>query len=248
MMRADCAKTRCDLGAFLDGELQGAARVRLQAHVACCAECRREADALLELGEQVREELTSVETPPMAGLAAGVVSRVRAERAQSWRALWARASDDWRWAIVGFGSLASTAATTLFVSSVLWFGPPPEREDSLAAMLSVVTPKPAVFMIRPAGQSWDQFAWRVASGQEMGRAAAPGARPAAVSGFFVSDQDAVLRLADVLAPNGHMVELSKMRALDRAYAEQLLETISSARLAPARVILTTSTTVSAKGL
>ena len=99
------------------------------------------ADALTGLGQMLRGAASEpVEAPEMDGLASGVISRVRAESAQSWRSLAARAADGWHWAIVGGGSVAATFVTTGFVAFILAFGPKPEREDSLAALMSVDAP------------------------------------------------------------------------------------------------------------
>jgi hypothetical protein len=220
--------------------------LRVGDHLEDCARCRAEIESLHDVGDQLRKAMVPDPTPGMEGLASGVISRVRAERAASWRGTVARAVDNWHWAIVGLGSMAGTTASALIIASVLWFGPAPERGDSLAAMLSELSVKETMFVVRPAGQTWDQMAWRVADGN----AASGGFATLPVMLIFpgASEEDLVGALADALAPRGRQLYLDSMTEADRRYTERLLDDLNKIRTNTSRVVLMSSTTVSAKGL
>jgi len=74
----------------------------------------------------------------MDGLASGVViSRTLAEQAQSWKAVFDRAVEDWPLVPRGFGSVTAAFVSITFVSAVLHFGPAPQREDSVSASSAI---------------------------------------------------------------------------------------------------------------
>src|SRR5262245_61519638 len=98
-----CASVRRDLDAFVDGELGGAQRLVVADHLAGCADCAGEEHAIRSLGDRLRSALPIATGLPLAGLASGVTSRVRAEQAQSWRAMLQRSLEDWHWVLVGAG-------------------------------------------------------------------------------------------------------------------------------------------------
>ena len=104
--------------------------------------------------------------PALDGLAGGVISRVRAESAQSWRAVFDRAFDDWHWTLVGAGSVASTFLTTTFLSMILAFGPAPRSEDSLSALISNLgSPAGMLFVyVAPSGDNGDSVLLQVDTG------------------------------------------------------------------------------------
>ena len=153
-LRTTCQALRQQLSAFVDGELPGGEMLRLAEHLEVCRECAREVADLRGLGDGLREAASQLApAPALAGLADGVISRVGAEAAQSWRAVFARAIEDWHWAIVGFGSVAATSATLLFVWMLLAFGPEPASSESLAALMNNLR-RPAgtvILMATPIG-------------------------------------------------------------------------------------------------
>ena len=113
-MTPACAPIRQRLDAYFDGELNGAERLRVARHVAGCEACARELNEIRALGDLLRSRAAAVPPPPQfAGLAAGVVSRTRAEASQSWMAMWHRAVEDWQWALVGAGSLCAAVVSVL---------------------------------------------------------------------------------------------------------------------------------------
>jgi hypothetical protein len=123
------------LAEFVDGELNGADRLMVVEHLRDCPGCSAEVDDLRELGERLRLQ-APVLTEPLAGLAGGVVARIRAERALSWRGLLDRAVDGWHWLLVGSSALGAATATTVLLAALLHFGPQPSRDDSIAGMMT----------------------------------------------------------------------------------------------------------------
>jgi hypothetical protein len=120
------------LDAFVDDELTGAERLDVVQHVQICASCARAVDELTTVGELLRGSSASEVPYELSGLAAGVISRTRAEAALSWQGRISRACEDWHWFVVGGGSVAATFVSTLLLSAILAFGPEPERHDSVA--------------------------------------------------------------------------------------------------------------------
>jgi hypothetical protein len=121
----------------VDRELRGYDLLMVSRHLSGCEDCAGEVRRITDMGDWLRGEAASRPVPveALAGLADGVVSRVRAEEQQSWTALLGRALDDFHWAVVGAGSMAAAVASALAVCAMLQVGIP-ERGDSLAAMLN----------------------------------------------------------------------------------------------------------------
>jgi len=242
----DCDEYRASLGPLVDGELPGAEMLRIADHLEVCVRCRTQVEGLRRMGSLIREGAGGQGEAPLAGLQAGVLARWRAEDAQSWRGLWDRAVADWHWAIVGVGSLAATAASMLLVWAVFAFGPPPERSDSLAAVLNDLSARSVTSFVvtRPdaAGQSF--------SGLQNGRAALVGAslRGDVVKANFLrpSERDLVDALAAVLTPEGRLLRRAEMGVADWQRTENLLSQIRTMRVSAWEVRLFTSASVSAR--
>lgn len=144
MISADCDLIRDDLDAFSDGELRGDDLRRVSEHVSSCRYCTDELHARAAVGESVRGALGISAVVVPAGLASGVVARVRAESALSWRAMLNRAVEDWHWAIVGGGAVSATFASALFCSALLVFGTAAPQADSLSAIGTRLLESPGV--------------------------------------------------------------------------------------------------------
>jgi anti-sigma factor RsiW len=170
-MSQDCLLVRRHLDAFVDGELRGPVVLRVWDHLKHCAPCAAQADEVRQIGELLR---TSAEgkvedLSALAGLAGTVVTRTRAEGAQSWGGLVRRAGEDWHWVLVGAGSLAATLIVTIIASAVLAFGPKPQREESLAAIvteLALPTPSGYLFAdVKRAGSSSEPVMMQLDNGR-----------------------------------------------------------------------------------
>ena len=261
MMDADCRAIRADLDAFVDGELPGRERLRVSQHLERCSACADHVRVLGDLGELLRHGARAgLAGRRMDGLAGGVVSLSRAQWAQSWRGLIDRAFDDWHWAIVGAGSVAATFVSTLFVSMILAFGPVPQRDDSLSAILTTLGSPAGLLVVyaTPAGEDRDSILLQVDRGEA--------AQSPQMAELLSSDAnrtrsttaDLVRELTAAVTRRGHIIGLDRMAPQDRRHAEALLDEINR-RLVPEtrpvgakvrvdEVRLITSTSVSARGL
>jgi hypothetical protein len=191
-----CAAVHSHLHAFADGELRGSMLRSVSQHVESCGRCAAAIAEISELGNLLRRGVDlEAEPPDLAGLADGVVSRVRAEDHESWRGLLERATDDLHWVMVGVGSVAAAFMSALVVSVVVQSGVG-QRADSLAAMLNTLATAP------PA----------------LGRATVV---PASL-GALVSDGTMFISLAEV-NDDGHVLSLESLSQLDKKDAAILTE-------------------------
>ena len=244
----ECAAYRDDLAAFVDGELTGAERFRMSEHLDRCPACTVEAERVRNIGSLLRTAAGEVaNTPPMSGLAGGVVTRVHAESAQSWRAVLGRGLDDWHWFIVGGGSVAATFVSMLFVTALLIFGAKPVQHDSLAGLMSSLQSHSGTLLVEVGGSK---------TGQVMQVGA--GASSVLVMPLsLMSEQDLVARFMDlVVSKHGDLRSLGSMPASARRDVEELLNQLSlrragsagrsdSGRLDVVRIRLLTSVSVPA---
>jgi hypothetical protein len=263
MMDADCRAIREDLDAFVDGELPGAARLRVSQHLERCSACEEEVQVRGDLGELLRHGAAAglAARRRMDGLASGVVTLSRAQWAGSWRGLVDRAFAGWHWAIVGVGSVAATFVSTMFVSVILAFGPVPEREDSLSAvMTSRGTPAGFLYAYAtPAGENRDAVLLQL----NRGEFAAPSRTDHLLSrrrpGGPRTTAELVGDLNAAVARQGRVVAFDMMAPRDRRRAEELLDEISRRMVPDTRPVgvlavgveevrLITSTSVTARGL
>jgi hypothetical protein len=199
----------------------------------------------------------------LAGLAGGVVSRVGAERALSWRAMFDRAVEDWHWFLVGFGSVTAAFFSVTFVSAVLHFGPAPERQDSVAALLSSRD-----WQVRNAPQGGSlyvwvnpirDYEWRIAlTGRDRQDATTAEHVPDEVA-ELLTEEDLVGALGDALTGTGQPIDAKAMtpamRTLTAALFTKLMQLQRRQLLAPVvadsavyRLQFVTNTEVTAKGL
>jgi hypothetical protein len=261
MKSRECRKQ--NLGAFVDGELSGADRLRVSQHLSGCESCAAEAETLGALGDMLRAGITVSDPAPGAfdGLAGGVISRVRAERAQSWRGFVERFMDDWHYAIVGSGAVAAAFVSIAFVSVMLQFGPAPERDDSLAALISNLnSPAGTLFVEATPISGKDRNSMLMQVGNDLvmpDESFGAGAMPVVLR--YVSEQEFVGALSDAMTRDGRLLELRSMTEQQRRYTEGLLDAIgrlrsgqtafsSAGSLNVHSVWLVTNTGVTAKGI
>ena len=259
MISADCDLIRDDLDAFADGELRGDDLRRVSQHIESCRYCTDEVHARRAVGESVRGALRSPAFALPGGLASGVVARVRAESAISWRAMFSRAFEDWHWAIVGGGAVSATFVSALFCSALLVFGTAAPKADSLSALGTRLRESPGVMYAE---------VWREGSARPefmLVQLATSAALSEPYPSVFSRDRDdeerqMVSALADsVLARNGGIVDLASMSVEARKKTQWLLDNIVRMRstepvvgpygaLRVYRLHLVTNTEVTAKGL
>jgi len=218
-----CAVYRNDLAAFVDGELTGAERLRVSGHLEQCPACAVEAERVQNIGTLLRtaaREATGL--PAMNGLASGVVARVRAEAAYSWRAVLGRGFDDWHWFIVGGGSVAATFVSMLLATAMLVFGSAPVQQDSLAGLMSSLETQPGTLLVEVGGANGGPV-MQVDSGATSKVIVMP-------TGLGLSEPELVsLFMTLIVSKAGRIVSLAEMPAVERRNAEALLQSIGDCR-------------------
>ncbi len=268
MMDADCRAIRDELDAFVDGELTGAERLRVSQHLERCSACAEEVQAAGDLGDLLRHGAAAgLANRRIDGLASGVVTLSRAQWAESWRGLIDRALGDWRWAIVGAGSIAATFVSTMFVSVILAFGPSPQRADSLSAVtasrnvragLLFVYAKPPVEIEDPVPLQFNHSEPapfpRLEHAAPLRRPGSPRTQAELVA--ELTGPELVQQLTAAVARPGHVLAVNRLAPRDQQHARELLSEISRRMVpdsrtfgAPLRieqVRLVTSTSVSAR--
>jgi anti-sigma factor RsiW len=233
-MTASCSSVREHLGAYVDGELRPGDRSLVAAHLADCGDCQSALQSIRDLGDLLRARSAAAPEPgDLAGLAAGVISRARAEESQSWRSLLQRGMEDWHWALIGAGSLAAAVVSVLIAAAICAFGPRPARDDSLAALLNnLQTPAGTLLMIAtPVGRDQVPMLMQFDNGEPAVAYSAPAVLPAGFAGPSGNDLAVALAQA-VVGKDGRMSDLRTMSQRDRMQTEALLQEIQRLRAVP----------------
>ena len=228
-MTTTCNQIRRDLGGYVDHELPGTAMLAISQHVSVCPDCASEAQALRDLGDSLRGAATRVSTSvELGGLASGVVSRVRAEQAHSWTAVYHRAFEDWHWALVGFGSVSAAFVSVLFVSMLLLLGPAPQRDDSLAGQLNNLGASPGtIYLLTDKNSSVVEF--DDGDGQQVPAHVMP------AQFAMPTESDLVAQLTSSLVTrDGHIIDVRAMSDSERQRTEALLDQIKNMRTSERR--------------
>jgi hypothetical protein len=264
-MTSSCGVIRGSLDAFVDGELPGALSLAVSRHLEDCQDCADEVRVRREIGEHLRTTVEqSISARDLDGLASGVISRVRAERAQSWRAVFERAIEDWHFALAGMGSLAAAVISVLSVSAIFSLAPP-TRDDSLAALLNNLHTSAGtlLLMATPVGANENPMLMQFeGEGTGVGAGESDDAEALALPAGFAgpTEQDLVLALSDaIIGRDGRMSDLRLMPLSDQQRTKKLLDDLerlrtgafagwSGARVAVHKFGLMTNTSVSGKAL
>jgi hypothetical protein len=219
-----CAAVRQRLAAFHDDQLDVPGRIAVQVHVYDCESCQAELAQFQTLSAALRLAAAPGPADDWTGLTPGVISRMRAEANESWGACLGRLFDDMHLVWI---ALASTAATLLVGATVLGLlrFASPERDDSLRALLAMVSAVPGSDL-NPAGI--DGLAVQAPSVPEDGLINASLER----SG---QGAEQMLAFAAVVRRNG---DIAAMRPLGDSrgsrQVEKLMNELSRGRLEPAR--------------
>jgi len=136
-----CAAVRQRLAAFHDDELDVQDAIAVQAHVSGCDACLWELNGYRQVSAAIRVAAPPGPADDWTGLAPGVISRMRAEASESWTAQLARMFDDMHLVWIALASTAATLLVGTIVLGLLRFASP-ERDDSLRALLAVVSAVP----------------------------------------------------------------------------------------------------------
>ena len=218
-----CAAVRRRLACFHDRELPVRELIAIEAHVGECPPCARELAVLKRLGDGLRLAAAPSPADDWAGLAPGVIGRMRAEASESISARARRLFEDMHLVWIGLASTTATFLCGAFVAGMLHFAPA-ERRDSMAGVIAV--------MAAPSGSDLNPARLdgriRVPSLPENGVVSATLASK-------LSDDDLVLALSAVVTREGRVSGLYVLtNDHDRRQVTDILDAISQARLLPAQ--------------
>jgi len=144
-----CAAVRQRLAAFHDDELGAQEAIAVQTHVNGCERCQAELSGYRDMSAALRLAAAPGPADDWTGLTPGVISRMRAEANESWTAQIARIFDDMHLVWIALASTAATLLVGAIVLGLLRFASP-ERDDSLRALLAMVSAVPGSDL-NPAG-------------------------------------------------------------------------------------------------
>ena len=133
-----CAAVRRRLPAFYDRELPIPDLIAIESHVSDCPPCSGELRELRELGDVMRCAAAPGPADDWTGLQSGVISRMRAEAFESLPARTRRMFDDMHLVWIGLAAAVATVICGTLALSAMHFASP-ERDDSLAAMIAVIS-------------------------------------------------------------------------------------------------------------
>ena len=138
MMSLTCVAVRRRLPAFHDRELPIPDLIAIESHVSACSPCAETLQDLRELGDVLRQAAAPGPADDWTGLQSGVISRMRAEADASWAARTRRMFDDMHLVWIGLAAAIATIVCGSLALSAMHFASP-ERDDSLAAMITVIS-------------------------------------------------------------------------------------------------------------
>jgi hypothetical protein len=218
MMPRGCWQVRRQLSAFHDGELPVGDQIAVQAHLRECPECAAEARGLDALGDCLRAGASAaVEPGGFEALPSMVVSRMKAEEAESISGRTGRFFEDLHVVWAALGATGATVACLVLISAIFYFG-----------------------IASPAGSDTNpSLAWAPISPPSAATTAvAPAAAP-------LAEEDLVVLLDAVFTREGRVSKLKVIqdpvaRLQPQSEAERqavlaLLDVISKSRFEPARL-------------
>ncbi len=217
MMPRACRRMRRQLSAFHDGELPVSEQIALQAHLRECPDCAAEVREMDDLADGLRAGALATEVSPdeWQGLPSMVVSRMKAEQAQSISGMTGRFFEDMHlvWAVLG--ATGATVACVALIFTIFYFG-----------------------ITSPAGSNMNPMVMNAR--MDLPSAASNEAFPAAA---LLDQEDLALALDAVVTREGRIAKLEVIQpgggqnALspeERHAVLALLDAISKARFEPAR--------------
>jgi hypothetical protein len=219
-----CAAVRRRLPAFYDRELPIPDLIAIESHVSDCPPCSGELRELRELGDVMRCATAPGPADDWTGLQSGVISRMRAEAFESWPARTRRMFDDMHLVWIGLAAAIATVICGTLALSAMHFASP-ERDDSLAAMIAVIS-APSGSDLNPVKN--DQFL-QVPTVPTRGAVEFVLAQP-------VTRDELVLALNAVVMQDGRVSGLSVIgtEPHPREFSS-ILRALSTARLEPGRL-------------
>ncbi len=229
MRTRTCGAVRRQLSAYHDGELEIGDQIALESHLRECGDCRSEARELQSVSAMVRVAALAANrnVPELGAFASNVVSRMKAERAESFGGQTRALFDDLHLVWAALGATGATVACLAIVFTLFYFATH-ERPDSVGAIYAMLS--------SPAGTNQNPF-YQLNPSLQLPSAMDAGAFPEAVS----KEGDAVFALAAMITREGEVRYLNLLHASEGAgpsmsaqERKALLDTISKARFEPAR--------------
>jgi len=219
-----CPAVRRRLAEYHDDELPLQERIAVQSHLNGCGDCTGALDGLFAIGSALRLAAAPGPADDWTGLQPGVISRMRAEANEAWTACFARLFDDMHLVWIGLASTTATFLCGAIVLGLLHYASP-ERDDSLRAMLAMVSAIPGSDL-NPAGI--DGLAVQAPSVPEEGIINASLER----SG---QGAEQMLAFAAVITRDGNIAAMEALGDGRRSrQVARLINEISQGRLVPAR--------------
>lgn len=188
MTPLSCAAVRRRLAAFHDRELPVEQLIAIEAHLEGCPPCASEAGALQSVGEALRLGAVALQTrhDELAGLRPGVISRMKAEDHERWRAQFDRMFEDMHLVWIGLSSAVATVLCSALALACLHYATP-GRDDSLAGIISAMVSSRANVVRQVPANTYDDGV-----GNALVRS--------------MSEEDAVLALAAVVTRDGRLID------------------------------------------
>ena len=219
-----CAAVRRRLPAFHDRELPIPELIAIESHVSDCPPCSSELKEMREVGDALRCAAAPGPADDWTGLQSGVISRMRAEAHESWTARTRRMFDDMHLVWIGFASAVGAVICGMVALGAVQFASP-ERDDSLAAMIAVIS-APSGSDLNPVTS--DHFL-QVPTVPEDGRIEFVLAQP-------VTHDELMLALNAIVMQDGRVSGLSVIgtEPHPREFSP-ILRALSTARLEPGRL-------------
>ncbi len=227
-----CSAVRRRLAEYQDGELTIQQRVAVQDHLRECAACAAEADGLRTVGVVLRSAAArraAVDATDLEGLAAGVVSRFRAEQEESIPRTVQRMFEDLHLVWAALGATAATFACLAITIGIFYLSRA-EHPGSLANVLNAV-----------ATTGTDANPMMVDDSSMLPRQDLPRHDRDAVP-ELTSDEE--IMLATTINSKGRVESMQLMNpdgpagqraAGDRKMVGQILDSVAQVRFEPARV-------------
>lgn len=224
MTTLTCAAVRQRLAEYHDDELPLQQRIAVQGHLNSCAPCSDELNDYFAVTSALRLAAAPGPADDWTGLQPGVISRMRAEANEAWPARMGRLFDDLHLVWIGLASTAATFLCGAIALGMLHFASP-ERDDSLRAILAIVSAVPGSDL-NPAGI--DGLAVQAPSVPEDGLIKASLER----SG---QGAEQMLTFAAVITRDGNIAGMQALGDGRRSrQVAMLINEISQGRLVPAR--------------
>ena len=217
MMARACREVRRQLSAFHDGELPVGDQIAIQAHLRECPACAADVRELEELGSCLRAGALAAEVrrEEFEGLPSTVISRMKAEDAESISGWTGWVFEDLHLAWAALGATGATVASVAVIYLISWFAispPPGYNRNPMVANAAMNLPSASLSSAFPAEPPLD------------------GADLALLLDAVVN-RDGRIEKLEVIQPEGAVKGPTKE---ERQAVEALLDVMSRTRFQPAR--------------